>query len=460
MSADVRQRILDFARAGGGLIAAGESETRLGVNDNALNVLLEPTGMTFRDDTANSLTERWESNLLAAPHAANTTGRPGQGCFSPQRAASIQTTWPAAPLLAGRWCWNELGSDPMRAEALAYAPGSRLGDLVLAAERNYGQGSVVVLGDAACLSNDGIPFSYTFCGPLLASVANKTATPLAWWRQLLALVAAAAAVVLLFRRFDPMPLAAAALVLAMATIACDRLNDATQQLLPTAGKAGKRQIIYVDGSHLEAMSKDPWREDGIGHFMRVLAEADYLPLLAPDLSKDRLAGAKMVISVAPGRQFGRDEIGDVKAFVDHGGNFLSMAGSPDSGPSRPLLDELELKIAPMPLPPWIDTAETEPLGAMVHDFKAPSGQDEIVRFHSAWHVSGDLRNNWPAGVSANAVVIAGNGVDNGGQAFLIGDSQFALQKGLAPHSIEGDPVPQNALFWQTTLRSWLKRSSN
>ena len=53
-------------------------------------------------------------------------------------------------------------------------------------------------------------------------------------------------------------------------------------------------MIYIDGSHLEAMGKDPWREDGIGHFMRVLAEADYLPIDCARYVKARLAGAKMV----------------------------------------------------------------------------------------------------------------------------------------------------------------------
>jgi hypothetical protein len=302
---------------------------------------------------------------------------------------------------------------------------------------------------------------------LLASLADKAATPLAWWRQFIAFAAAAAAVVLLFRRFDPLPLAATALVLAVAVIACARLNDATPQLVPSVPKSGQRPVIYVDGSHLEAMGKDPWREDGIGHFMRVLAEAGYLPLIAPDLSKARLTGAKMVISIAPGRQFRESEIEDVNAYVEHGGNFLCMAGSPDAGPSQPLLEKLNLQIAPMPLPPWINTPETEPLGAMVHDFKrlgdqanAPSGQVEMMRFHAAWRVAGDPGGNiWPTDGSANGPVIAGNGIEKG-QAFLLGDSQFALQKGITPPSVEGDPVPQNALFWQTTLRSWFRRPAN
>jgi hypothetical protein len=343
----------------------------------------------------------------------------------------------------------------MRGEALAYSPGSRLGDLVLAARQNVGEGSIVALGDATCLSNDGIPFSYTFCGPLLAAIADKAATPLAWWRQLLALAATAAAVGLLFRRFDPLALTAAAIVLAAAVFACDRLNDATAQLLPSSAKLGKRPVIYVDVSHLEAMGKDPWRDDGIGRFARVLADADYLPLVAPDLSPTRLAGAKMVISIAPGQQFRGGEIEDVKAYVEKGGNFLCITGSPDAGPSQPLLDALQLQIADIPLPPSVNNPETEPMGAMAHVFTDSAGQNQMMRFHAAWPValSGSVAGiTWPPG--DGPVVIAGKRVGEG-QGFVLGDSQFALQKAITPPVAPGDTTPENALFWRTTLKSWL-----
>jgi hypothetical protein len=473
MPYEIRQKIWDFVKAGGGLVVAGDPGSGAGGDENALNALLAPTAMSLRDDTANSLTERWECNLLAAPRAATATGSPGRSSFSMDRAASVRANWPAGPLMVGRWCWNELGSDPTRMEpgsnpprlaALPYTPGSRLGDLVLAAQQNFGQGNIVVLGDAACLGNDGIPFSYTFCGPLLASLAQKDASPLAWWRQALAIVAAAAGVVLLFHRFDPLRLAGAAIALALAAIGCRALNDATAMLLPAAAKQGTRPVIYVDGSHLEAMGKDPWREDGAGCFMRVLAESGYLPLLAPDVTAARLKGARMLISIAPGRALGEGEIAAVNEFVQQGGIFLCAAGSPDAGPSRPLLDKFNLRIAPMPLPPWRDAPETEPLGAMVHGFQVPSdiarlpsGQDQFVRFHAAWPVSGTIGGSiWPED-DRHGSVIAGNSVGEG-QAFLLGDSGFALQKGLAPpvNPDETKP-PQNALFWRTTLRSWLSR---
>ncbi len=196
---EIQSRIWQYVSGGGRMIVAGEPETNLGVDENVLNDLLTPTAMSFRDDTANSLTERWEDNLDSAPHAATASSSPGRADFSLDRAASIRVSWPAGPLLVGRWAWDELGTDPDRPDALPYSPGNRLGNLVLAAQQNAGRGTVVTLDAAACLSNDGLPFSYTFTGPLLSALAARQTTPLAWWRQLLGVAAAGAAIVLLSR---------------------------------------------------------------------------------------------------------------------------------------------------------------------------------------------------------------------------------------------------------------------
>ena len=186
--------------------------------------------MSFHDDTANSLTERWESNLLAA-RRANATGRPGQGCFSIQRhcqrsgrlAGGAAAGWPLVlertgqrsdprrgPLLrrAAAWetsCWPPSGTSAKAASSSGrrHLPEQRRHSLLL-----------------------------YLLGPLLASLADKAADAAGLVAAVIAFAAAAAAVVLLFRRFDPLPLAAAAVVLAMAVIACDRLNDSRLNCCP------------------------------------------------------------------------------------------------------------------------------------------------------------------------------------------------------------------------------------
>ena len=443
LAGDIGNQVWRYVSGGGHLIVAGDLETNGGVEENVLNPLLAPTAMSFRDDTANSLTERWEDNLQSAPHAATAGSDPGRSHFSLDRAASIRVRWPAGPLLVGRWGWDELGADPDRPAALPYSPGNHLGDLVLAAQQNVGQGTVVVLGAAACLSNDGIPFSYTFTAPLLSALAANQTTPLAWWRQFLGLAAGGAAIVLLFRGFEPLRMAAATVALALAVMGCNLLSNAKAELLPSGTKSAARPIIYVDGSHSEAMGKDPWSENGIGRLMRVLASNGYLPLVAPDLSPARLHRAAMLISIAPGQEFSSGEIAAVHEYVTQGGFFLSMVGSPEAGPSRALLEELQLNIKPMPVPPWVRERETTPLAGLVK----PS-----VEFYAAWPVSGSPGGEtWPTDDPLGPV-IAGHRIGEG-QAFILGDTAFALKKNF-------DPLSPNADFWHLQLKSWLGHSAD
>ena len=139
----------------------------------------------------------------------------------------------------------------------------------------------------------------------------------------------------------------------------------------------------------------------------------------------------------------------------------------DAGPSRPLLDRFNLQIAEMPLPPWTNTRETEPLGAVTHGFhvptavaRLPSGQNELVQFHAAWPVSPAAGTTWPNDDPAHGPVLAGNS-EGQGQAFLLGDTAFALNEGMMPPAAADDPnPPRNPLFWGTTLRSWLTKEGN
>jgi len=445
---EIRKRIWSYVVAGGRMLVAGEPETGLGVDENVLNAVLEPIAMSFRDDTANSVTQRWEDNLQSAPHAATASSAPGREYFSFDRAASIRVSWPAGPLAVGRWAWDEMGTDPDRPEALPYVPGEHLGDLVLAAQQNVGRGTVVALGTAACVSNDGIPFSYTFVGTLLSTLAANHWTPLAWWRQLAGLAAAGAAIVLLFRSFRAVGVTAAIIALALAVLACNRLNDATSELLPSGTKTAAWPIIYVDSSHVEAMGKDPGGENGIGQFMRVLSNNGYLPLIAPDLSPDRLNRAAMLISIAPALGFSRSEIGAVHEFVEQGGFFLSMVGAPDAEPSRALLERLGLYVGVAPLPPWVERPETEPVGRYWY----PNKDQPTVQFYAAWPVSSIPKEViWPEDDRGGRVVIAGHRIGQG-QAFILGDSAFALKKNFGPFS----PNPD---FWRSLLKNWLGRSA-
>ncbi len=450
---DVKNRMHAFVLAGGRLLVAGEPESRLGAVENVLNDLLKPTSMAFRDDMANSVSEHWECNLLAAPHAATANLDTATNRFSFDRAASIRAIWPAGPLVSSRWSWDEGGSDPDRPGSLDYQPGNHLGDLVLAAQQDLGRGSIVALGDARCLCNDRIPFSYMFVGRLLGSLAMKSPSPQVWWRQILGLATGIAAIGFLFQRLEVPRLAAVAVLVAAAIVVCTLIDDATARMLPEGTsrvladgtQTTDRPVAYIDASHLEAMGSDPWCDDGVATLGRVLTHNGYLPLLAPDISADRLNGAGLLFTVAPGKAFSSVEREVIHEFVRAGGYFFNMTGSPDSGPSRQLLQEFDLHIDPMPVPPTEKIREPEPLGRVWRNINSPFGNTANVEFYAAWPVAHgpDATDIWKPDASDKKAVIVGRR-DGTGTAVLIGDTCFALNKNF-------DSTPENAIYWQVLL---------
>ena len=103
----------------------------------------------------------------------------------------------------------------------------------------------------------------------------------------------------------------------------------------------------------------------------------------------------------------------------------------------------------MPVPPWVHEPETTPLGHFWYPHQEPANAE----FYAAWPVSSRPGGEvWPKDDPAQKPVIAGNGIGKG-QAFILGDTAFALNKNF-------DSSSPNAGFWRTLLKNWLGRSAD
>jgi len=123
-----------------------------------------------------------------------------------------------------------------------------------------------------------------------------------------------------------------------------------------------------------------------------------------------------------------------------------MAGATDAEPSRTLLDELDLHIKPMPVPPWVREREPTPDGPFFY----PSEEQPEVEFYAAWPVTGAPGGvRWPSDIRDpyKKPVLAGNSLGDG-QAFLLGDTAFGLKKNFEEFS-------RNPRFWESSLKNWL-----
>ncbi len=391
-------RVWDYVRGGGSLLLVGQAS--LPVQD-----VLDPLAVRFRPGAAVGRTDGWEHSYDVLAHAATAGLDDLRNRFGVQSGVALRVRWPARPVLVGRWGWSEPPNDA------AVAAASQLGDLVLAAEQGCGAGRAVVLGDASALHNETLAGDYPFVGRLLGYLAHRPASPQDLWRQLLALAALAAMLALLCFRsaekadsphlhergtvpfFQP---AAWQVMLTGAVLAATLVCVTTAaywsgRVLPDGrshSAGGFNNVAYIDASHLESYGGQPGDRQnarGIAGLLRTLMRQGYLPLLASDLTKERLSRAGLLISIGPARQFSTAEREAIKDFVGGGGTLVCLVGAEEARPSAPLLADFGLKVPPSPVPPGEKAREPEPLGAFQQTFTQATG-DRYVQFYAGWPV--------------------------------------------------------------------------
>ncbi len=450
------ERIWGFVRRGGCLLVMGEHTTREADGANRFNEVLAPTAMQVRFDSATFAVGGWLQSYEALWHRFSAGVRDTENDFGVVIGASVATRPPARPLLAGRWGWADPGDETSDAAMMGngrYDAGEKLGDLVLAAEQPFGEGKIIVFGDTSTLSNGINIACHGFTSRLMAYVADRDARPLATGRQLLAVLLAAVFVVLVAAGIGPGQLAAGLLVLSAALLICtENCRDAVELLPDGKRPDAGRPLAYVDASHLEAYSRESWREDGAAGLYLTLMRNGYLTLALPEVCPDRLRGAELLISIAPSRRFRQEEREVIKEFVRGGGTFLCTVGHDRGGPSGQLLKELGFKVGATKWEGDRPEGGYDPLGHFKSPFLNEGDYLAFVRFHAAWPVF--CRDGGAVVVTVHppdkpVIVVRRFGR---GQVAVVGDTCFAMNKNLERDN--GEPfegLRENADFWQWFL---------
>ncbi len=347
----------------------------------------------------------------------------------------------------------------------SYGAGQLLGDLVLAAEQPLGEGRVFVLGDTRPLHNEMLATSYPFVGRLLAYLAGGASSPQAIWRQFFTLAALGAMLGLLAVRPAAWQLMLTPAVMAVSLTCCAAVDGWSGRVLPdgrpaesegaagAARNAGRNNVAYIDASHLESYggdSGDLTIPHGIAGLVRVLMRQGYLPLLASDLSPERLARCGLLISIAPAREFSRAERAAIQQFVHAGGTFACLAGAEDVRASKRLLADFHFKVPPSPVPPDESAHEPEPLRNFQQLFDDSAGK-QYVEFYAGWPVEGAAAGFekwvvWSDGKNERTVVA--RRAEGAGAIVVIADTHFADNENL--ETIRRT-LPDNIRFWRWLL---------
>jgi hypothetical protein len=233
---------------------------------------------------------------------------------------------------------------------------------------------------------------------------------------------------------------------------CTDRTRAAQQLLPDKDRLHSDRLAYIDASHLEAYSRESWREDGTMGLKLTLMRNGFLTLALPELSAARLRRADLFISIAASREWSQAERAVIERFVHQGGVFVCTVGVDQLGPSEALLEQLGFKVGTIH---WNGNQPVNGFDPLGH-FKSPYGRDSdypaFVRFHAAWPVyCSDRQAVTVTSHSPDKPVIVLRRLGRG-LVVVVGDSCFAMNKNLEKAS--GEPfegLRENADFWNWFL---------
>jgi hypothetical protein len=437
-----KERLLAFVQDGGGLIIWGEhtgvGRIREPIND--LLAALPGAPMHLRFDSAVPSRQGWAEGLALLPHPAVYDVQDPIDLVIAV-GASLDIRPPANPIIIGRFGHSDDGDYTNLARNfvgdMLYNPGEPLGDVVLAAQVDHGQGRIVVMGDTTPLGSVNLMTTMPFQVRLLDWVTARD--PGAWHLLLrngwLAALLLAGAAILLARGRSRLTLAGAAVVLGLTLLLTARWNSAR-----SAPPLPSGPIAYVDVSHQERVDRLLWEETSIGGLDYNLVRNGALPLLQRELDASALEGAQLLVVIAPAEPFSRREVRAISKWVKGGGRLLVSVGWEESEASQCLLAAFGLQVGHVPLGP----VEVE------HDMALPQVVS-TVRFHEAWPVSAEL---------ADAQTIV-EGYDyplalyqpwGQGAVVLLGDSAFLLGETLEGQDRYNEG---NILFLRDIMQEYL-----
>jgi hypothetical protein len=368
--------------------------------------------------------------------------------------ASLTLTFPARPLLMGRWGWSDTG-DPSSARAMMgndhYDSGEKLGDLVLAAEQPLGKGRIVVFGDTSGLTNGINVGAHAFNVRLFSYLANEYhASPA--WRQILGMMLGLGLVVILYLDPSQARVVWAVTGLTLAMLLSLVMTEGTVKAVPDGRLQSPNNLAYIDHSHMPGFASESWRDNGVGGLSLTLMRNDYVTLNLREFTKERLSRAGLLICAAPGRVYSRQELAMAKDYVTEGGLLIITSGYEHHRGARALLDTFGFDVGS----PFQSALEPRALGHFKSPYLQENNKRVFVRFFAAWPVFGRSPDTQILAYGVDDLPVAAWRPFGQGKVVVIGDSEFITNKNLEYEN--GQPfegLRENADFWRWLL-SWLR----
>ena len=252
------------------------------------------------------------------------------------------------------------------------------------------------------------------------------------------------------RPFPPL-LAGVVLLLSLGITVSTARSHVANAVVPQGGHGNEYRLAYIDASHLEAYSRESWRDDGVMGLCLNLMRNGYQTLMLPELTAERLRQAQLLVCIAPARPSDRDEIKMLVDYMEEGGVLIYTVGKDRAGPSESLLASLGFRVGAAHWSGDTPVNGLRPLGYFKTNYAELP--DAFVRFYASWPVAcpdhtSEVISFYPPD---NPLVILRR--VGRGAVVLVGDTCFAMNKNLELEN--GEPIEglrENAEFWTWLLQ--------
>jgi hypothetical protein len=413
-----KENIKSFVRKGGSLFFLGDHTDMFGLHNDYFKMIKE-LGIAFNFDTALFFRHIWRKSLTSPYVTWDRMIK--RDNFTPfiTQGASLAIKYPASPLIIGQYGWSDPGNLKNKPGYLGnrkYETNKPTGDVVLAAERKYGQGKILVFGDTSFLQNSPISIAYPMIELCLSHLLSKKIALVRFLIPCFFMLAAFFLLVggkifkLTSGAFIPVMIL---LIISLIWLGFFIGSDQKFFNLPSRTKflrAGIDKTFFPD------FYQDDWEsfDRNIGGLKNTIYRANVLPYLIYQSDNRQLGKLDYLFILAPNKKITPTEAQKIIGFVRKGGLLVVAGGFEHREQLLEILMHLQIDIQNTPL-----------------SFLSEKDNTSGIRFVSAWPLINVGRKDFKvlcADLYNNPLIVELN--EGKGKLIFVGDSYFFENRNL------------------------------
>lgn len=432
-----KQKLESFMVEGGNLFVLGDHTYTFGLR-NGYNDFLKELGIAFNFDSAFYLRPLWRKSLKSSYNTWDRMVKKDGFTTEILIGASLTLKYPAVPVIIGEYGWSDRGNikDKWYMGNRRFDPDEPTGDLVLAAERSYGKGRLLVFGDTTFIQNTPISSSYPFIKLCFLHLLPKNQIIIRIGFPLLFLIG-----IILLLRFGRLGksnvLLFKSLVLLFLFFVLIGSFISSEDKLFRVPSVSNQLSAGIDVTLFPEFYMNDWQRRSIGGLKNTLYRAGILPYHLYQYDSKQLKKLDYLFVMGPKQKMTPEKAGLILDYVRKGGFLICSCGFDNRDQIKNLLLMLRLDIENLPL-----------------SYLSGKDTNRDLRFVSAWPIKMNPKKDYKIICKAYdkyPVIIEVN--EGKGKILLIGDSYFFENRNL-----EGNYYyyKNNVQFIKETLRDLQK----